>query len=126
MQLPVACESGCRLPDFDNGHQQRRSLEIHAAHRAREAAAHSCSDSYDPFEILRYWADKDLGADVLLVEAGLLLVTDATYSTDPNPDAPDELIGWVLAATSEVFVYGISAGLAGTADDFVNTFTAAT
>jgi hypothetical protein len=55
-----------------------------------------------------------------------ILVTDATYSTDPNPDAPGEVIGWVLADTSEVFVYGISAGLAGTADDFVNTFTAAT
>jgi hypothetical protein len=40
--------------------------------RAREAAAHV--DSYDPIDILRYWADKDLAADVLPVEDGLLLV----------------------------------------------------
>lgn len=46
-----------------------------------------------------------------------ILVTDATHS---------EQDGWTLAATSDVFVYGISAGLAGTADDFTNTFTAAT
>lgn len=44
-----------------------------------------------------------------------ILVTDATYAT-----------GWALAATSEVFVYGISTGLAGTADDFNNTFAPVT
>jgi hypothetical protein len=58
--------------------------------------------------------------------ADWILVTDATYNSAPNPDAPGEVIGWTLAPTSEVFVYGISAGLAGTADDFTNTFTAAT
>lgn len=42
-----------------------------------------------------------------------ILVTDATCDED----------GWTLAETSEVFVYGISAGLAGTADDFLATFT---
>jgi hypothetical protein len=46
-----------------------------------------------------------------------ILVTDATH-TDND--------GWTLAPTSEVFVYGVSTGLAGTADDFTNTFTAAT
>lgn len=43
-----------------------------APSRAREAAAHV--DSYDPVDILRYWAGKDLGADILQVEAGVLLV----------------------------------------------------
>jgi len=42
-----------------------------------------------------------------------ILVTDATYDGDG---------GWTLAASSTVVVYGISTGLAGTADDFTNTF----
>lgn len=46
-----------------------------------------------------------------------ILATDATY-TDST--------GWTLAATSEISVYGISAGLAGTATDFTNTFTQTT
>lgn len=45
-----------------------------------------------------------------------ILVTDATHSADG---------GWELTETSEVFVYGISTGLAGTADDFTTTFTEA-
>jgi hypothetical protein len=32
------------------------------------------------------------------------------------------VIGWVLAATSEVFVYGMSAGLAGTAGEATGTY----
>ena len=43
-----------------------------------------------------------------------ILVTNATHNSQE---------GWVLTATSEVFVYGVSTGLAGTADDFTNTFT---
>lgn len=46
-----------------------------------------------------------------------ILVTDATHTDDT---------GWALAPTSEVFVYGISTGLAGTADDFTNTFAPVT
>lgn len=50
-----------------------------------------------------------------------ILVTDATYNYfDPNVERE---LGWQLTATSEVFVYGISTGLAGTADDFAATFT---
>jgi hypothetical protein len=57
----------------------------------------------------------DGGIRAVLPPGDWILVTDATYSDDT---------GWVLATTSEVFVYGISAGLAGTADDFTDTFTA--
>jgi hypothetical protein len=42
--------------------------------RLREAAAHMGCEFYDPVDILRHRADRDLGADVLSVEAGLLLV----------------------------------------------------
>lgn len=42
-----------------------------AKRRSREAAAHLGSD---PVDILRYWADKDLAADVLNVYDGVLLV----------------------------------------------------
>jgi hypothetical protein len=43
-----------------------------------------------------------------------ILVTDAAY-TDTD--------GWVLQDTSRAYIYGISAGLPGTAVDFVNTYT---
>lgn len=42
-----------------------------------------------------------------------ILVANATHS-DQN--------GWQLRPESEVFVYGVSLGLAGTADDFTATF----
>lgn len=42
------------------------------ARRAREAAARV--NSYDAVDVLSYWADKDLAADVLNVEAGVLVV----------------------------------------------------
>ena len=45
-----------------------------AANTDKDATAHLGSDRYDPVDILRYWADKDLGADVLNVEAGVMLV----------------------------------------------------
>lgn len=51
--------------------------------------------------------------DQFAYQGDWILVTDATHSNDT---------GWVLAETSEVFVYGISTGLAGTADDFTNIF----
>ena len=43
-----------------------------------------------------------------------ILVTDATHN---NED------GWQLTDTSQAFIYGVSLGLAGTADDFTATFT---
>jgi hypothetical protein len=46
-----------------------------------------------------------------------ILVTDATYS---------DTVGWTLQPTSRAHVYGISAGLMGTAVDFVNTYHANT
>jgi hypothetical protein len=49
--------------------------------------------------------------DQFAYQGDWILVTDATYDD-----------GWTLAPTSEVFVYGISSGLAGTAGDFDNTF----
>jgi glycosidase len=47
-------------------------------HRSREALPHlhidNTASTDDIVEILRYWADKEFGADVLNVDAGLLLV----------------------------------------------------
>lgn len=49
-----------------------------AKHRAREALPHlhidNTASNNDIVEILRYWADKDLAADILEVEDGVLLV----------------------------------------------------
>jgi hypothetical protein len=59
---------------------------------------------------------RDSFPDQIAYPGDWILVTDATHADDT---------GWVLASTSEVFVYGISTGLAGTADDFTNTFTEA-
>jgi hypothetical protein len=56
----------------------REELPAHwwlpAKRRSREASAHLDSEVYNPIDILRYWADKDLGADILEVDAGVLLV----------------------------------------------------
>lgn len=46
-----------------------------------------------------------------------IVVTDATY---------DDTNGWRLQKTSRVHIYGISAGMSGTAVDFVNAFSANT
>ena len=53
------------------------------------------------------------GSDQFAYPGDWLLVTDAEYSVQ----------GWEVAPTTNVVVYGISAGLAGTAVDFVNTYT---
>ncbi|MEM6109215.1 hypothetical protein AAHS21_23710 [Mycobacterium sp. 050272] len=42
------------------------------ARRTREAAARV--NSYDAVDVLRYWADKELGADVLRIGTGVMLV----------------------------------------------------
>jgi hypothetical protein len=47
---------------------------LEAKRGGREAAAQLDCDTHDPVDILRYWADKDLAADVLNVDAGVLLI----------------------------------------------------
>lgn len=56
-------------------------------------------------------------ADQFAYPGDWILVTDATY-TDED--------GWTVQSTSRATVYGVSAGLVGTASDFVSTFTSNT
>jgi hypothetical protein len=56
-------------------------------------------------------------AELISYTGDWIVVTDALY---------DDTNGWRLQKTSRVHIYGTSAGMAGTAVDFVNTFSANT